>query len=61
MILKMMQAPALFYVGVSWTVRTDDKRLISSEMCIMGRTMGLLDCKRNEIMTTSNHTNNRIF
>jgi hypothetical protein len=47
---KTLARPVLSYGSEAWTIRTDEKRLISAEMCFLRRTAGYThwDHKRNE-------------
>jgi hypothetical protein len=51
---KTLARPVLFYGSEAWTIRTDERRLISAEMRFMRRTAGYTrwDHKRNEDILT---------
>jgi hypothetical protein len=53
-IYKTLARPVLSYASEAWTIRTDEKRLISAEMRFLGRTAGytLWDHKRNKDILT---------
>jgi hypothetical protein len=54
-IYKTLARPVLSYGSEAWTIRrTDERRLISAEMCFLGRTAGYSrwDHKRNEDILT---------
>jgi hypothetical protein len=54
-ICKTLARPAVFYGSEAWTIRrTEDRRLISAEMCFLRRTAGYTrwDHKRNEDILT---------
>jgi hypothetical protein len=54
-IYKTLARPVLPYGSEAWTIRrTDERRLISAEMCFLRRTAGysLWDHKRNEDILT---------
>jgi hypothetical protein len=54
-IYKTLARPVLSYGSEAWTIRrTDERRLISAEMCFLRRTTGYIrwDHKRNEDILT---------
>jgi hypothetical protein len=53
-IYKTLARPVLSYGSGAWTIRTDERRLISAEMCFLRRTAGYSrwDHKRNEDILT---------
>jgi hypothetical protein len=52
-IYKTLARPVLSYGSEAWTIRTDERRLISAEMRFVRRTAGYTrwDHKRNDILT----------
>jgi hypothetical protein len=52
-IYKTLVRPVLSYGSEAWTIRTDERRSISAEMCFLRRTAGYTcwDHKRNHILT----------
>jgi hypothetical protein len=63
-IYKSLARPVLSYGSEAWTIRTDERRLISAEMRFLRRTAGYnrWDHKRNEdtFNRITNLTDNRI-
>jgi hypothetical protein len=58
-IYKTLATPVLFYGSEAWTIRrTDERRLISAEMCFLSRIAGYTrwDHKRNEDILTELQT-----